>query len=50
MTPFKGVNTEAIALDTIIFDAVYGILRLSSPLYTLGNTYADKLCTAATVL
>ena len=31
----------------IIFDAVYGILILSSSLYTLGNTYTDKLCTAA---
>ena len=35
---FKGVNIEAIGLHTIIFDAVYGTLILSSLLYTPDNT------------
>ena len=40
LTPFiKGVNTEAIGLNAIIFDALCGSLILSSLLYTLGNTY-----------
>ena len=50
LTPFKCVNTEAIELYAIIFDAVYGSLILSSPLSTLDGVnrqlmlYAIRTC------
>ena len=41
LTPFKGVNTEAIGLYAIIFDTLYGSLILSSPLFTLDIMYIE---------
>ena len=37
-------NTEPIGLDVIIFDAVYGSLILSSPLYTLDSRDQHEKC------
>ena len=39
LTPFKGVNVEAIGFFAIIFHAVYVSYIFSSTLFTLGNNY-----------